>query len=276
MSGFRHSFGGGQACRQHGGGKGGPRLRFAGGQAWALSPAAGGSCSNGRPVPQRPPCPRRTAGSHRLYQAAPWLAHQITTTLATLYLPVNCASPGFQGLGTDAGMSTLPAAAPRETPGPAPCTLSTAHERAPSPACLPEDPKVIEKPREAPSADRLPSAPTASKSVQVNSAATVGAGWWVAGGGSSPARCPGFPGAGLSAPGTRSSPLPAVFLVTQPQRCVSVSADVLLSGHEMQALGPVGLALARAQTVAHRRRGAEAPRSRVGSPCPAGVRPVLF
>ncbi|XP_019484203.1 PREDICTED: la-related protein 4B isoform X6 [Hipposideros armiger] len=75
-----------------------------------------------------------------------------------------------RSLSTDAGVSTLPSVTPREPPGPAPCTLSAAHERAPSPAHLPEDPKVVEKPREAPSADRLPSAPTttASKSVQVN------------------------------------------------------------------------------------------------------------
>uniref|UniRef100_A0A671G074 La ribonucleoprotein 4B n=2 Tax=Rhinolophus ferrumequinum TaxID=59479 RepID=A0A671G074_RHIFE len=76
----------------------------------------------------------------------------------------------FTSLSTDAGVSTLPSATPREPPGPAPCTLSAAHERAPSPAHLPEDPKVVEKPREASSVDRLPSAPTAtaSKSVQVN------------------------------------------------------------------------------------------------------------
>ncbi|XP_054447567.1 la-related protein 4B isoform X2 [Pteronotus mesoamericanus] len=72
---------------------------------------------------------------------------------------------------TDASTSTLPAATPREPPGPAPCTLSMAHERAPSPAHLPEDPKVVEKPREALSADRLTST-TASKSVQVNGTTT--------------------------------------------------------------------------------------------------------
>ncbi|XP_036264395.1 la-related protein 4B isoform X8 [Pipistrellus kuhlii] len=77
----------------------------------------------------------------------------------------------FTSLNADAGTSTLPTATCREPSEPVPCTLSVAHERTPSPAHLPEDPKVVEKPREAPSADRLTST-TASKSVQVNGTAT--------------------------------------------------------------------------------------------------------
>nr|KAF6431477.1 La ribonucleoprotein 4B [Rousettus aegyptiacus] len=125
------------------------------------------------PTPPKPPSPSFELGLSN-FPPLPGAAGHLKTEdlfenrLSSLLL----GSSKERGLGTDAGVSTLPAAAPRETPGPAPCTLSTAHERAPSPACLPEDPKVIEKPREAPSADRLPSAPTASKSVQVNSAAT--------------------------------------------------------------------------------------------------------
>ncbi|XP_014383995.1 PREDICTED: la-related protein 4B isoform X5 [Myotis brandtii] len=77
----------------------------------------------------------------------------------------------FTSLSTDAGTSTLPTATSREPSGPVSCTLSVAHERTPSPAHLPEDPKVVEKPREALSTDRLTST-TASKSVQVNGTTT--------------------------------------------------------------------------------------------------------
>ncbi|XP_014311043.1 la-related protein 4B isoform X3 [Myotis lucifugus] len=77
----------------------------------------------------------------------------------------------FTSLSADAGTSTLPTATSREPSGPVSCTLSVAHERTPSPAHLPEDPKVVEKPREALSTDRLTST-TASKSVQVNGTTT--------------------------------------------------------------------------------------------------------
>ncbi|XP_059518901.1 la-related protein 4B isoform X7 [Myotis daubentonii] len=77
----------------------------------------------------------------------------------------------FTSLSADTGTSTLPTATSREPSGPVSCTLSVAHERTPSPAHLPEDPKVVEKPREALSTDRL-TYTTASKSVQVNGTTT--------------------------------------------------------------------------------------------------------
>ncbi|XP_052013652.1 la-related protein 4B isoform X3 [Apodemus sylvaticus] len=85
----------------------------------------------------------------------------------------------FTNLSADASTNTAPAAGPREPSVPAPCAVSAAFERPPSPAHLPEwhfrrDPKVAEKQRETQSVDRLPSTPTATacKSVQVNGAAT--------------------------------------------------------------------------------------------------------
>lgn len=79
-----------------------------------------------------------------------------------------------RSLSTDASTNTAPVVVPREPSVPAPCAVSAAFERSPSPAHLPEDPKVAEKQREAHSVDRLPSTPTATacKSVQVNGAAT--------------------------------------------------------------------------------------------------------
>lgn len=79
-----------------------------------------------------------------------------------------------RNLSTDASTNTAPVVVPREPSVPAPCAVSAAFERSPSPAHLPEDPKVAEKQREAHSVDRLPSTPTATacKSVQVNGAAT--------------------------------------------------------------------------------------------------------
>uniref|UniRef100_A0A8C2MY24 HTH La-type RNA-binding domain-containing protein n=1 Tax=Cricetulus griseus TaxID=10029 RepID=A0A8C2MY24_CRIGR len=79
-----------------------------------------------------------------------------------------------RNLSTDASTNTVPVVVPREPSVPAPCAVSTAFERSPSPAHLPEDPKVAEKQRETHSVDRLPSTPTttACKSVQVNGAAT--------------------------------------------------------------------------------------------------------
>uniref|UniRef100_A0A2K6L515 La ribonucleoprotein 4B n=1 Tax=Rhinopithecus bieti TaxID=61621 RepID=A0A2K6L515_RHIBE len=77
-------------------------------------------------------------------------------------------------LGADASVNTLPVVVSREPSVPASCAVSATYERSPSPAHLPDDPKVAEKQREAHSVDRLPPALTATacKSVQVNGAAT--------------------------------------------------------------------------------------------------------
>ncbi|XP_032122006.1 la-related protein 4B isoform X6 [Sapajus apella] len=78
-------------------------------------------------------------------------------------------------LSADSSMNTLPVVVSREPSVPASCAVSATYERSPSPAHLPDDPKVAEKQREAHSVDRLPPALTATacKSVQVNGAATV-------------------------------------------------------------------------------------------------------
>ncbi|XP_073085582.1 la-related protein 4B isoform X3 [Manis javanica] len=80
----------------------------------------------------------------------------------------------FTSLTVDTSPNTGPIATSREPVAPAPCALAAARARPPSPACLPEDHKVVEKQRETLGVDRLPSAlaATASKSVQVNGAAT--------------------------------------------------------------------------------------------------------
>ncbi|XP_032122005.1 la-related protein 4B isoform X5 [Sapajus apella] len=77
-------------------------------------------------------------------------------------------------LSADSSMNTLPVVVSREPSVPASCAVSATYERSPSPAHLPDDPKVAEKQREAHSVDRLPPALTATacKSVQVNGAAT--------------------------------------------------------------------------------------------------------
>uniref|UniRef100_A0A2K5Z2F7 La ribonucleoprotein 4B n=1 Tax=Mandrillus leucophaeus TaxID=9568 RepID=A0A2K5Z2F7_MANLE len=77
-------------------------------------------------------------------------------------------------LSADASVNTLPVVVSREPSVPASCAVSATYERSPSPAHLPDDPKVAEKQREAHSVDRLPPALTATacKSVQVNGAAT--------------------------------------------------------------------------------------------------------
>ncbi|XP_049998253.1 la-related protein 4B isoform X2 [Alexandromys fortis] len=83
-------------------------------------------------------------------------------------------SPKERNLSADASTNTVPVVVPREPSMPAPCAVTAAFERSPSPVHLPEDPKVAEKQRDSHSADRLPSTPTttACKSVQVNGAAT--------------------------------------------------------------------------------------------------------
>uniref|UniRef100_A0A8C9HD06 La ribonucleoprotein 4B n=1 Tax=Piliocolobus tephrosceles TaxID=591936 RepID=A0A8C9HD06_9PRIM len=77
-------------------------------------------------------------------------------------------------LSADASVNTLPVVVSREPSVLASCAVSATYERSPSPAHLPDDPKVAEKQREAHSVDRLPPALTATacKSVQVNGAAT--------------------------------------------------------------------------------------------------------
>uniref|UniRef100_A0A2I2ZRP5 La ribonucleoprotein 4B n=1 Tax=Gorilla gorilla gorilla TaxID=9595 RepID=A0A2I2ZRP5_GORGO len=77
-------------------------------------------------------------------------------------------------LSADASVNTLPVVVSREPSLPASCAVSATYERSPSPAHLPDDPKVAEKQRETHSVDRLPPALTATacKSVQVNGAAT--------------------------------------------------------------------------------------------------------
>lgn len=130
-----------QACRQHGGGKKRAQTEVCG----RTGLGAVSSCCQwlvlrlplGATAPSMPQedSGRPSAPSGGTLVGA--LHHYDAWTHASLPA-LNCASPGFQGLGSDAGASTLPAAVPREPLGPAPCTLSTAHERAPSPACLPE------------------------------------------------------------------------------------------------------------------------------------------
>ncbi|XP_013360152.1 PREDICTED: la-related protein 4B isoform X2 [Chinchilla lanigera] len=80
----------------------------------------------------------------------------------------------FASLNADASTNSISAVAPRESSVPASCAVSATYERSPSPAHVPEDPKVVEKQRETHSVDRLPSAITSTtcKSVQVNGATT--------------------------------------------------------------------------------------------------------
>ncbi|XP_045869924.1 la-related protein 4B isoform X2 [Meles meles] len=127
------------------------------------------------PTPPKPPSPSFELGLSN-FPPLPGAAGHLKTEdlfenrLSSLLL----GSAKERSLNADAGTSTLPAVTPREPLVPAPCAPSAAYGRSPSPARLPEDPKVVEKQREASSVDRLPSAltTTASKSVQVNGAAT--------------------------------------------------------------------------------------------------------
>ncbi|XP_053521751.1 la-related protein 4B isoform X1 [Artibeus jamaicensis] len=123
------------------------------------------------PTPPKPPSPNFELGLSNFPPLPGAAGHLKTEDLFENRLSSLLLGSKERSHSADAGTSTLPAATPREPPGPAPCTLSMAHERTPSPAHLPEDPKVAEKPREAPSADRLTST-TASKSVQVNGTTT--------------------------------------------------------------------------------------------------------
>uniref|UniRef100_A0A8C0JTV8 La ribonucleoprotein 4B n=1 Tax=Canis lupus dingo TaxID=286419 RepID=A0A8C0JTV8_CANLU len=127
------------------------------------------------PTPPKPPSPSFELGLSN-FPPLPGAAGHLKTEdlfenrLSSLLI----GSSKERSLNADAGTNTLPAVTPREPLVPAPCAVSAAYGRSPSPACLPEDPKVVEKQREASSVDRLPSAltTTASKSVQVNGAAT--------------------------------------------------------------------------------------------------------
>ncbi|XP_016062439.1 PREDICTED: la-related protein 4B isoform X2 [Miniopterus natalensis] len=123
------------------------------------------------PTPPKPPSPSFELGLSNFPPLPGAAGHLKTEDLFENRLSSLLLGSKERSLSADASTSTLPAATPREPPGPAPCTLSVAHERTPSPTHLPEDPKVVEKPREAPSADRLIST-TASKSVQVNGTTT--------------------------------------------------------------------------------------------------------
>ncbi|XP_032737578.1 la-related protein 4B isoform X1 [Lontra canadensis] len=127
------------------------------------------------PTPPKPPSPSFELGLSN-FPPLPGAAGHLKTEdlfenrLSSLLL----GSSKERSLNADAGTSTLPAVTPREPLVPAPCAASAAYGRSPSPVRLPEDPKMVEKQREASSVDRLPSAltTTASKSVQVNGAAT--------------------------------------------------------------------------------------------------------
>ncbi|XP_036887851.1 la-related protein 4B isoform X3 [Sturnira hondurensis] len=123
------------------------------------------------PTPPKPPSPNFELGLSNFPPLPGAAGHLKTEDLFENRLSSLLLGSKERSHSADAGTSTLPAATPREPPGPAPCTLSMAHECTPSPAHLPEDPKVAEKPREALSADRLTST-TASKSVQVNGTTT--------------------------------------------------------------------------------------------------------
>ncbi|XP_070110774.1 la-related protein 4B isoform X9 [Equus przewalskii] len=122
------------------------------------------------PTPPKPPSPSFELGLSNFPPLPGAAGHLKTEDLSSLLI----GSSKERSLNADASTNTPPAVTPREPSVPAPCTVSAACARSPSPTHLPEDPKVVEKQRETPSMDRLPSTltTTASKSVQVNGAAT--------------------------------------------------------------------------------------------------------
>ncbi|XP_057586456.1 la-related protein 4B isoform X5 [Hippopotamus amphibius kiboko] len=125
------------------------------------------------PTPPRPPSPSFELGLSSFPPLPGAAGHLKTEDLFENRLSgLLTGSSKERSLNADASTDTLPAVPLREPS--APCATPTACERAPSPARLPEDPKVVEKQRETPSADRRPPAQstTASKSVQVNGAAS--------------------------------------------------------------------------------------------------------
>ncbi|XP_055287654.1 la-related protein 4B isoform X2 [Moschus berezovskii] len=127
------------------------------------------------PTPPRPPSPSFELGLSSFPPLPGAAGHLKTEDLFENRLSGLLAGTSKErSLNADASTNTLPAVPPREPS--APCAVSTACERTPSPARPPEDTKVVEKQRETLSVDRLPPAlalsTTASKSVQVNGAAS--------------------------------------------------------------------------------------------------------
>ncbi|XP_040103886.1 la-related protein 4B isoform X1 [Oryx dammah] len=127
------------------------------------------------PTPPRPPSPSFELGLSSFPPLPGAAGHLKTEDLFENRLSGLLAGTSKErSLNADASTNTLPAVHPREPL--APCAVSTACERTPSPARPPEDAKVVEKQRETPSVDRPPPAlalsTTASKSVQVNGAAS--------------------------------------------------------------------------------------------------------
>ncbi|XP_021122015.1 la-related protein 4B isoform X10 [Heterocephalus glaber] len=126
------------------------------------------------PTPPKPPSPSFELGLSN-FPPLPGAAGNLKTEdlfenrLSSLIV----GSSKERSLNADASTNTIPAV-PRESSVPASCAVSAIYERSPSPAHVPEDPKVVEKQKEAHSVDRLPSALTTTtcKSVQVNGATT--------------------------------------------------------------------------------------------------------
>ncbi|XP_040824039.1 la-related protein 4B isoform X5 [Ochotona curzoniae] len=127
------------------------------------------------PTPPKPPSPSFELGLSN-FPPLPGAAGNLKTEdlfdnrLTNLII----GSSKERSLNADASTNTIPVVVPREPSLPASCAVSATYERSPSPAHLPEDPKVVEKQRETHSVDRVPSVlpTTACKSVQVNGAAT--------------------------------------------------------------------------------------------------------
>ncbi|XP_039334614.1 la-related protein 4B isoform X4 [Saimiri boliviensis] len=127
------------------------------------------------PTPPKPPSPSFELGLSN-FPPLPGAAGNLKTEdlfenrLSSLII----GSSKERTLSADSSMNTLPVVVSREPSVPASCAVSATYERSPSPAHLPDDPKVAEKQREAHSVDRVPPALTATacKSVQVNGAAT--------------------------------------------------------------------------------------------------------
>ena len=127
------------------------------------------------PTPPRPPSPSFELGLSSFPPLPGAAGHLKTEDLFENRLSgLLTRTSKERSLNTDASTNTLPAVTPREPS--APCAVSAACERTPSPACPPEDAKVVEKQRETPTVDRPPPTlalnTTASKSVQVNGAAS--------------------------------------------------------------------------------------------------------
>ncbi|XP_055970519.1 la-related protein 4B isoform X2 [Sorex fumeus] len=127
------------------------------------------------PTPPKPPSPSFELGLSNFPPLPGAAGHLKTEDLFENRLSgLLMGSSKERTLSAEAGTGTISPVTPREPLVPAPCAVSTTYERSPSPARSPEDPKVVEKQREAPSVDRLSSAlmNTVSKSVQVNGSAT--------------------------------------------------------------------------------------------------------